>query len=37
LREQGERAGVLAREVFSWPSVARTLVEGYARHAKVSA
>jgi glycosyltransferase involved in cell wall biosynthesis len=37
LREQGERAGVLARELFSWPRVARTLVEGYARHAKVSA
>jgi glycosyltransferase involved in cell wall biosynthesis len=33
LRRQGERATVLAREEFSWPSVARTLVDGYARYA----
>jgi glycosyltransferase involved in cell wall biosynthesis len=34
LRRQGERATVLAREEFSWPSVARTLVDGYARYAQ---
>jgi len=33
LRRQGERATVLAREAFSWPTVARTLVDGYARYA----
>ena len=37
LRRQGDRAIVLAREEFSWPSVARTLIDGYARHAAVPA
>jgi glycosyltransferase involved in cell wall biosynthesis len=33
LRRQGERATVLAREEFSWPHTARTLVDAYARYA----
>lgn len=37
LREQGERARMLSQEVFSWPRVARTLVDGYAHHVKVVA
>ena len=33
LRRQGERGGMLAREEFSWPRTARSLIEGYARYA----
>jgi glycosyltransferase involved in cell wall biosynthesis len=36
LAKQGERAAVLAREEFSWPKVARTLVAGYSRYATAS-
>ncbi len=32
LWRQGRRAAALAREKFSWPSAARTLIDGYVRY-----